>query len=121
MPTPDAGPAERRRLKRRTLLYYLRVLDRDTGDVLGHLVDVTTDGILVAGARDLEVGRTWRLRMILPQPDEGDQAIDFDARSVRIARDVNHEFIDTAFTLVDLSPHHRGVLETLIDDYGFRD
>lgn len=114
---------ERRRLKRRTLIYYLRVIDDDTGQELGHLVDVTTEGMLLMSTTPIEVGRSFRLRMQLPNTDgpAGNERVAFEARSLRSSRDVNHDFIDTAFQVTSLSPRHRSHIEILIDDYGFRD
>lgn len=114
---------ERRRLKRRTLIYYLRVTDDASGQDLGHLVDITTEGILVMSPTPIEVGKTFRLRMQLPDSDgaAGKEPVQFEARSLRNSRDVNHDFIDTAFQVTSLSPHHRSHIESLIDDYGFRD
>ena len=37
---------ERRRLKRRHLIYYLRVFNQATDQLIGHLVDLTTEGTL---------------------------------------------------------------------------
>jgi hypothetical protein len=114
---------ERRRLKRRTLIYYLRVLDRDSGTEIGHLVDITTDGILVMSTTPLEVGRRFRLGMQLPLPGDapGSESVEFEAESIRSSRDVNHDFVDTAFKVTSLSERHRHHIETLIEDYGFRD
>ncbi len=112
---------ERRRLKRRSLIYYLRVFDLDTGRELGHLVDITTDGILVMSETPIGIGRTFRLAMRLPSTDGVAEHAEFEAESIRSGRDVNHDFTDTAFRIVRLEPRHRGLIETLIDDYGFRD
>jgi hypothetical protein len=121
---PTGGPMqERRRLTRRTLIYYLRVFDLDTGEDLGHLVDITTEGILVMSTRPIDVGRAFRLGMELPLSGSapGKERIEFAAESLRSARDVNHDFVDTAFRVTALDRGHRSRIETLIDDYGFRD
>ncbi|WP_396626056.1 hypothetical protein [Luteitalea sp.] len=114
---------ERRRLKRRTLIYYLRVTDDETGQDIGHLVDITTEGALVMSTTPIEVGKTFRLRMQLPNSDgtPGKEHVEFEARSLRSSRDVNHDFIDTAFQVTSLSPRDRSHIEILIDDYGFSD
>ena len=114
--------SERRHLKRRHLLYYLSVEDIDTGRLLGHLVDVTADGIMLMGAEPIQAGQVFRLRMTVPAGAEGtSQTIDFQAKSVRSGKDVNPDFFDTGFHMVSLTPTQLGLMETLIDDYGFRD
>jgi hypothetical protein len=113
---------EQRLLKRRHLLYYLSVEDTDTGRLLGHLVDVTADGIMLMSLEPIPTGQLFRLRMTIPPGADGTrQTIEFQARSVRSGKDVNPDFFDTGFHLVDLTPAQLGLIETLIDDHGFRD
>ncbi len=113
--------AERRKLKRRHLIYYLRVFDRATGRLLGHLVDLTPDGMLLMSERPVRVGRTVGLRMVIPGAGAGDQTIEFDAVSKWTNKDVNPDFYDTGFALSGVSRKHLAQIETLIDDFGFRD
>ena len=84
---------------------------------------LTTEGILVMSPTPIEIGKTFRLRMQLPNGDgtPGQERVEFEARSLRSSRDVNHDFIDTAFQVTSLRPRHRSHIEVLIDDYGFRD
>jgi hypothetical protein len=113
---------ERRLLKRRHLIYYLSVEDVDTNRLLGHLVDVTPDGIMLMSPEPIEAGKVFRLRMTIPAGSEGTpQTIEFQARSVRSGKDVNPDFFDTGFHMVSLTPAQLGLIETLIDDHGFRD
>ena len=113
---------ERRLLKRRHLIYYLSVEDIDTGRLLGHLVDVTAEGIMLMSSDPIETGRVFRLRMTIPAGAEGtSQAVEFQAKSIRTGKDVNPDFFDTGFHMVSLTPSQLGLIETLIDDHGFRD
>jgi hypothetical protein len=113
---------ERRLLKRRHLIYYLSVEDVDTGRVLGHLVDVTSAGIMLMSPDAIPTGRVFQLRMTLPAEADGDkQTIAFQATSVRCGKDVNPDFFDTGFHLASLTPAQLSLIETLIDDHGFRD
>jgi hypothetical protein len=111
---------ERRKLKRRHLIYYLRVFHRSTGRQVGHLVDLTPEGMLLMSERPIRVGRTLPLAMTLPSAD-GEQKIEFDATSLWTSPDVNPDFYDTGFKFEKVSRRHLAELETLIDDYGFRD
>ena len=113
---------ERRLLKRRHLLYYLSVEDTDTGVLLGHLVNVTAGGIMLMSLEPIPTGRVFQLRMTIPAGAEGArQTLVFQAKSVRSGKDVNPDFFDTGFHMVSLTPTQLGLMETLIDDYGFRD
>ena len=54
-----------RKAPRRHLIYYLRVYDRASGQQLGHLVDLTTEGVMLVSEEKLEKG-VHSLRMDLP-------------------------------------------------------
>ena len=112
--------AERRKVKRRHLIYYLRVFDRISGRQLGHLVDLTPDGMMLMSERPVRVGRTIGCKMVLPGGSD-EQTIEFDATSLWTAEDVNPDFYDTGFKFEKISPADLAQIETLIDDYGFRD
>ncbi len=56
---------ERRKFKRRNLSYYLPILDNDTQQVLGHLVDVSLVGIMIDCKKNIPSGQKYNLRLDL--------------------------------------------------------
>jgi len=111
---------DRRKVKRRHLLYYLRVFDRNTGRQLGHLVDITPEGIMLMSERPIRVGRTIAMKMMLPGAS-GERAVEFEATSLWTGQDINPDFHDTGFRVEKATRRLLNEIETLIDDYGFRD
>ena len=57
-------PGERS-MKRRHLIYYLKVLDRDTEELLGFLVDITTKGFMVMSEKPIERDKVFHLKILL--------------------------------------------------------
>ncbi len=112
---------ERRKLKRRHLIYYLRVFDRTNGRQIGHLVDLTPDGMMLMSERPIRVGRTIGVKMVLPPESARERTIEFDATSMWTSQDVNPDFYDTGFKLSRVARKHLAEIQTLIEDYGFRD
>jgi hypothetical protein len=112
---------ERRKLKRRHLLYYLRVYNARTGRLLGHLVDISPGGVMVMSRHRRRLGRAVLLRMVLPDQPRRVKAVEFEATTKWCRRDVNPDFWDTGFETTGLSRKEAAGLETLVDDYGFRD
>ena len=112
---------EKRKLKRRHLIYYLRVFDRNTDVLIGHLVDITPDGILLISERSIETNQIFQLKMVLPAEILGMEQLYFDAKSVRCQKDINPDFFNIGFQLQKVARNHFLVIEQLIDDLGFRD
>ena len=111
----------KRNLKRRHLIYYLRVFDQKTKKPIGHLVDVTPEGIMVISEQPIITDIVFQLELILPVAYLGIEKLEFVARSVWCRQDVNPDFYDTGFQLLEVSREHFSVVETLIDEFGFRD
>ena len=112
---------EHRRLKRRHLLYYLRVTDRDSGAPVGNLVDITREGLMLVTHQPLEPGRTHRMRLHLPPDVLPDNHLDIDAESVWTRPDVNPDLHVTGFRFLDLTIIGRQAIDQLIDEFAFRD
>ncbi len=111
---------EQRKLQRRHLIYYLRVFNNDTNEVLGHLINITPEGIMVMSEEPLETNKVYRLRMDLPADVFKKKMIEFEAESRWCKKDVNPEFYDTGFKIKNLDSEDSRMIERLIDDYGFR-
>jgi hypothetical protein len=112
---------ETRRLKRRHLLYYLRVSNARTRKLIGHLADITSDGVMLVSERRIRLGRTIPLRIALPGQPRGGQKLEFEVVSLWHRRDVNPDLWDVGCRTADLTRRQAATIETLIDDYGFRD
>ncbi len=56
-----------RRLKRRHLVYYLEVFDSKSNEFLGHLVDLTIEGIKLVSKNYIEPNKEYLLKMVLPE------------------------------------------------------
>lgn len=112
---------EKRKFQRRHLIYYLRLFDRDTVNLIGHLVDITSEGVMVISENPIEVGKMFHMRMILPKEIFGREQITFSAISKWTAKDVNPSFYDTGFQFEEISDENIQTITQLIDDFGFND
>ena len=54
---------DNRKAKRRNLIFYLRVFDRNTNEVIGHIVDVTTGGTLILTEKPVAPGTVMELML----------------------------------------------------------
>lgn len=112
--------AELRKHDRKYLIYYLRVFDRNTEELLGNLVDITTEGLMLISENPIELAKTFELKMDLPEEIRGSRQIFFNAQSKWCKNDVNPDFYDTGFQLSNISTNDIGIIESLIQDFYFQ-
>lgn len=111
---------EKRSLKRRHLFFYLRIFNRKDGNLIGYLGDITPEGIMLISEKPLETNRFFKLRMDLPGTSTA-KRLEFEAKSIWCQPDVNPDFYDIGFQLLDMSKRDAATIGDLISDYGFRD
>ena len=75
----SAQPQERRGIARRHLIYYLRTWDKASNRLLGHVVDINTNGFMLISEEPIAVGSEYQLEVRLPNPQGTLQAIRFKA------------------------------------------
>lgn len=112
---------EKRKLKRRHLIYYLRVFDATSGELIGHLVDVTQEGIMLISETAIESNKIFQMRMDLPTEYWGTKHLDFEAKSLWSAHDINPDFYNSGFELHNVDWKVIDTVQRLINQYGFRD
>jgi hypothetical protein len=112
---------ERRNRKRVYVMFYSRIRDRRSGELVGHLVDLTPDGALVVSETPIEVGTALPLQMELPDDISTKQFLRFDAQVTWCRQDVDPSFCDMGFCLQDVPPEDVAVIQKFIDAYGFRE
>lgn len=120
---PQAEPSadDRRAMRRRHLIFYLRVWDVNSGEMLGHIVDLNTEGLMLISEKPIEVGKIFELEMRWQNSEGEAEQIRFDAQSRWSNNDVNDDFYDTGFQLIAPSETVLAPIQTVISQYGFAD
>lgn len=112
---------ERRKFKRRYIMYYSRVFDRRTGRVIGYIVDLTPEGALIISEEPIAPGTNFRMRMDMPEDITNKGYLSFEARSIWCQRDVDPNFWDIGVQLIHIEPDDIALIERMIAEYGFRE
>ena len=110
---------EQRRMKRRHLIYYLEVIDRDTAELIGFLVDITAKGIMLMSEIPIETGKMFHLRILLKTDLSEKKYLNFDAKSKWCKKSINTEIYDTGFELINSEISEFREIEEIIDALGF--
>ena len=112
---------ERRQLKRKYLAFFTRDYDRESGQMLGHLDNVSADGAMIIGQIPIETHKSFRLRMDLSEYVFGKAHLDFEARSVWCQPDLDPSFYNTGLQFLDIAPQDVAIIERIMAEYGIHE
>ncbi len=112
---------ENRKMKRWHVIYYLRIFDQDTDSLLGHLVDITIEGMKMVSEETIPSKKDFRLKMEVPLESGKAEEVLFRARSLWSKKDTNPDFYATGFNLENLNTDAIKVIQALIADLSFDD
>jgi hypothetical protein len=112
-------PKERRSIARRHLIYYLRTWDTTNNRLLGHVVDINTRGFMLISEEPIPGGSEYRLEVRLPNPEGNLQALRFRAVCRWSNNDINKQFFDSGFEILEQDSDAVRMIQQMINDYGF--
>ena len=69
----------------------------------------------------LDPGALYHLRMDLPEDVNTKSYLSFDAACLWSRPDINPDFYNAGFKVINMSPEDIHLIENMIDEYGFRD
>ena len=105
----------KRQTRRRSLIYYLEVIDTNTKISIGRVIDISHGGFLCSGKATLKPDRRYDLRIKAPENVVQDDFILLEAECVRISpAPQNKESFDFAFEVTHLEESEKEKLEDLI-------
>ena len=104
---------ERRRIKRKELIFYLKVFDKERDQLIGHLSDISIEGFKLISEKPIQVGEIYHFKTRLSQKMIGGEQLLFEARSIWCRKnDHLSDFYDVGFRFEDLqSENHQKIEE----------
>jgi hypothetical protein len=110
---------DRRHLERKDFSYYMRLIDNDTQNLVGHLVDISSGGFKLDSQGPIPINKDFRLRMDLTSEVADKPAMIFVARSKWCEVDPLDPFIyNVGFQLVNISPTDLEIINRMMAKYG---
>jgi len=109
---------EQRTRNRHHLIYYLRVYDGASTKVVGHIVDISPQGIMLISDEPINVGEEYRLRMRFPSSGTDKEELIFNAICRWCRPDENPEFYIAGFRIQDLPDAAATFIHGLIAEFG---
>jgi hypothetical protein len=114
----DEQSVEKRNLSRHHLIYYLRVFDGISSRVVGHIVDISPQGIMLISDEPITVGEEYRLRMRFPGSGSSQEELILDAVCRWCREDENPEFYIAGFQIQELPGDATSFIKGLITEFG---
>jgi hypothetical protein len=112
---------EKRSIRRKYLLFYSRVYNHLTGELIGHIVDLTPAGVMLFSNTPLETDKVFTLRIELPPELSTRQTLAVDARCIWCTQDIIPAFYDIGFKLTNLSQADTDLITHMVETFGFQD
>lgn len=112
---------EKRKLKRRHLIYYLRVFKNKSNSPMGFMVDIHSKGIMLISDERIEENKNFDLRMELPQQIEQLSEIEFSAKSLWSKQALNSDFFESGFSIDKIDEETISIIDNVIKFFGFKD
>jgi hypothetical protein len=113
---------ERRRSKRRNLSYYLPVIDENTQQIFGHLVDVSMKGFMLDSKNNVPIQRDFNLRLDLTESIANKSLVRFVARSKWCRTDPIQPFVfNVGLEFTSISQGDAEIIRIISERYGARE
>lgn len=109
---------ERRHTIRKRFGFYMPILDEETGGIIGHLVEVSVDGLRLETPAPLAPGQEFHMNMELT-PDISDSLfMSITARSIWCKPDnITPNLYQVGFQITNISDHDREIYSRLMEKY----
>lgn len=109
---------ERRRAKRHNLIYYMAVINENNQQIFGHLVDISTKGLMVDSQKSVPSNQDFHLRLDLSEPIKNKSMVRFIARSKWCHSDPIQPFLfNVGFEFTAISPSDLEIIQEISDRY----
>jgi hypothetical protein len=82
-------------------------------------VDITPEGIMLISEAPIPSDALFDLRMEFPKEIFGEERLEFSARSMWCRRDLNPDYYDTGFMIMNVPLEHVLLVKKLVSEYGF--
>ncbi len=112
-----------RREDRRHLIYYLKVENRDTNELIGRIVDITSKGLLLISRDRIEPQLEIPVRIELGDElfEQVHGHLELNIRCRWSKEDINPDYFVNGFEFIDQTREKEAIIRSLIEAIGFRE
>ena len=119
MPERKKQIPERRKLDRRDFSYYMRLMNERTGELIGHLSDISTGGFKLESKNPIRDNQEFLMRMDLTNEVSNKDYLVFVAKSRWCQRHpIDPTLYNVGFQIIDMTPVDLDVFVRVFEKYG---
>jgi hypothetical protein len=110
---------ERRKLDRNDFSFYMRLIDSETQELVGHLTDISSGGFKLDSQNPIPENKDFRFRMDLTGEVATKPSMEFVARSKWCKVDpLDPLSYNVGFQLIRISPGDIEIFKRMMEKYG---
>jgi len=109
--------SEKRKFDRIHLVHYLRMFDRKTGQLIGNLVDLTSEGLQLISEIPIKPGKLLEIRMDFPEEVDGQREMLLNAEAIWCDHKLDPDLFSVGCHLLPVTPTQVTIIRDLIDNY----
>ncbi len=110
---------ERRKIERRSISYYMRIIDAGANQLIGHLADITLQGLKMDSQKPLPVEKEYLLRINTSEDVADKDYIEFAACTKWCMVDpLEAGLYNVGFKILKIDPRDAEIVQRIMDKYG---
>jgi hypothetical protein len=99
-PPAPRRKTDQRQIERHQLSSYLAIYNARTGRAMGQIGNLSTSGLMLISLLPVMVGHVFDLQVRIPDPEQGERLINFQALSHWCQADIAPGHFDSGFSIV---------------------
>lgn len=111
-----------RKESRKKLMAFTPVYDLLHKTLLGYVGDLTLQGVMVIGEKQVEIDKHLTLGIEFPEslPEMSATRVAISARAAWCRQDDSPQYFNIGFEFADVSPENAKIIEAILERYQFR-
>jgi len=111
---------ERRKQARKSTSDYFLVYDWETEELIGRVMNLTTEGTMLMSETPIEVPVTFHCKMVMPAMIGTRRFITFDIESIWCTQNRLCEWYETGYRFVNVAQEDLEIIEEIISDWDIK-
>lgn len=106
---------DRRDSERKSPGLYFGIVDRNSGNIVGTLGDITIRGLMLVGDNPFDTNAVYQLKLVMPTAILGSREIPFDGRCVWSKETAESSRFCAGFQFTDISSQNVERIELMVE------